>query len=140
MRTRLIFHCSDAAIRGNIFCSFLALSMQRHLDDLSREAGLAPEWKDLLRDFDRLAQVRTRLRGADSLLRTDAARWIISLFRRAHAALPPRARQARPPPPQPAPAEVKIEPVRDRARHRPLLLGKLHKRVTMRIIGHCAQA
>ena len=98
MRTRPIFHFSDAAIRGHVFCSFLALSMQKHLDDLAREADLAPEWKDLLRDLDRLAQVRIRHRGADWLVRTDAAPSIMSLFRRAHIALPPRARQARPPP------------------------------------------
>ena len=104
MRTRPIFHSSDAAIRGHVFCSFLALSMQKHLDDLSREAGLAPEWKHLLRDLDRLAQVRIRHRGADWLLRTDAAASITSLFRRAHVALPPRARQDRPPPPQTKPA------------------------------------
>src|SRR5260370_7110889 len=73
MRTRPIFHSSDAAIRGHVFCSFLALSMQKHLDDLAREAGLAPEWKDLLRDLDRLAQVRIRHRGADRLVRTDPA-------------------------------------------------------------------
>jgi hypothetical protein len=98
MRTRPIFHSSDAAIRGHVFCSFLTLSMQKHLDDLSCEAGLTLEWKDLLRDLDRLAQVRIHHRGADWLLRTDAAPSITSLFRRAHLALPPRARRARPPP------------------------------------------
>jgi hypothetical protein len=43
MRTRPIFHSSDAAIRGHVFCSFLALSMQKHLDDLARQTGLALE-------------------------------------------------------------------------------------------------
>ncbi len=99
MRTQPIFHSSDAAIRGHVFCSFLALSMQKHLDDLAREAGLVSEWKDLLRDLDRLAQARIRHRGADWLVRTDAPPSIISLFRSAHVALPPRARPARPPPP-----------------------------------------
>ncbi len=55
---RSIFHSSDAAIRGHVFCSFLALAMQKYLDDLSCEAGVAPEWKELLRDLDRLQQVR----------------------------------------------------------------------------------
>src|SRR4029077_19761613 len=32
MHTRPIFHSSDAAIRGHVFCSFLALSLQKHLD------------------------------------------------------------------------------------------------------------
>jgi hypothetical protein len=75
--------------------------MQKHLDDLIRQAGLASEWKGLLRDLDRLAQVRIRHRGADWLVRTDAAPAVAALFRAAHVALPPRARQARPPPPPP---------------------------------------
>jgi transposase len=104
MRTRPIFHSSDAAIRGHVFCSFLALSMQKHLDDLSRQGGLVPEWKDLLRDLDRLQQIHIRHRGTDWLVRTDAAPAVTGLFRCAHLALPPRARQARPPPPPPKPA------------------------------------
>ena len=99
MRTRPIFHSSDAAIRGHVFCSFLALAMQKHLDDLLRQAGLASEWKDLLRNLDRLAEVRIRHRGADWLVRTDAAPAVAALFRAAHVALSPRAQKARPPPP-----------------------------------------
>ena len=99
MRTRPIFHSSDAAIRGHVFCSFLALAMQKYLDDLSREAGVAPEWKELLRDLDRLQQVRLQYRGADWLVRTDAAPATTALFRQAHVALPPRARQTAPPKP-----------------------------------------
>ena len=98
MRTRPIFHSSDAAIRGHVFCSFLALTMQKHLDDLVRQAGLAPEWKELLRDLDRLQQVRIHYRAADWLVRTDAAPNVTRLFKCAHFALPPRANQARPPP------------------------------------------
>ena len=77
--------------------SFLALSMQKHLDDLSREAGVTPEWKELLRDLDRLQQVRIAHRGADWLVRTDASPNVAALFRTAHVALPPRARQTAPP-------------------------------------------
>ena len=102
MRARPIFHSSDAAIRGHVFCSFLALSMQKHLDDLARQAGLAPEWKELLRDLDRLQQVRIHYRAADWLVRTDAAPDVTRLFKCAHVALPSRARQARPPPPAPS--------------------------------------
>jgi hypothetical protein len=99
MRTRPIFHSSDAAIRGYVFCSFLARTMQKHLDDLLRENKAAPEWKDLLRDLDRAQQVRIRQRGADWLVRTNAAPAIASLFRRAHIALSSRARQTKPPDP-----------------------------------------
>jgi hypothetical protein len=105
MRTRPIFHSSDAAIRGHVFCSFLALLMQKHLDDLSRQAGLVPEWKELLRDLDRLQQVRIRHRDVDWLVRADAAPMVTMLFKSAHIALPPRARQARPPRPPPKRAQ-----------------------------------
>jgi hypothetical protein len=83
---------------GHVFCSFLALAMQKHLDDLLRQAGLVPEWKDVLRDLDRLAEVRIRHRGADCLVRTDAAPHVAARSRAAHLALPPRARKTRPPP------------------------------------------
>ena len=69
-------------------------------------AGLAPEWKNLLRDLDRLQQVRIRHRGADWLVRTDAAPAVTALFNHAHIALPPRARQPVPrrqPPPKSRP-------------------------------------
>ena len=99
MRTRPIFHSSDAAIRGHVFCSFLALAMQKCLEDLSREAGIVPEWKTLLRDLDRLQHVRIRHRGNDWLVRTDVSKPIADLFRHAHIALPPRARQMAPPKP-----------------------------------------
>jgi hypothetical protein len=107
MRTRPIFHSSDAAIRGHVFCSFLALAMQKHLEDLMREAKIAPEWKELQRDLDRLQQLRIQHRGADWLVRTDAAPSVTALFRAAHVALPPRARQTAPPKPQAPPASAK---------------------------------
>ncbi|WP_210213004.1 hypothetical protein [Mesorhizobium sp. M1E.F.Ca.ET.041.01.1.1] len=34
MRTRPIYHSSDGAIRGHVFCSFLALLLQKELADL----------------------------------------------------------------------------------------------------------
>ena len=97
MRTRPIFHSSDAAIRGHVFCSFLALTMQKCLEDLSRQAGVIPEWKTLLRDLDRLQQVRIRHRDNDWLVRTDVSKPVADLFRHAHVALPPRAKQMAPP-------------------------------------------
>ena len=36
LRTRPIYHSSDAAIRGHVFCSFLALMLQKELADRCR--------------------------------------------------------------------------------------------------------
>ena len=62
MRTRPIFHSSDAAIRGHVFCSFLALAMQKHLgrrdqagsdsrlaERMARAAGTSPPSKPVPR-------------------------------------------------------------------------------------------
>ncbi len=97
MRTRPVFHSSDAAIRGHVFCTFLALVMQKHLDDLAREAGAVPEWRVFLRDLDRLQQTRIQHNGKDWLVRTDATPAVTALFRQAGVALPPRALQTAPP-------------------------------------------
>ena len=48
---------SDAAIRGQVFCSFLALIVRKELDERCRMAGFRPEWGDGLRDLDRLQEV-----------------------------------------------------------------------------------
>ena len=101
MRARSKFPASDAVIRGAVFCSFLALTMQRRLDDLLREANVAPEWSTLSRDLDRLAQARIRHRSADWLVRSDASPTVATLFRCAGVTLPPRAHQACPPPATP---------------------------------------
>jgi hypothetical protein len=96
MRTRPIFHSCDSAIRGHVFCSFLALLMQNHLDDLARKAGIVAQWADLLRDLDRLQLACIRHRNRDWLVRTDAAPAVVALFRLAQIAIPPRVRVLRP--------------------------------------------
>src|SRR4051795_6310117 len=57
MRTRPIYHSSDAAIRGHVFCSFLALVLRKELDERCRKAAFRPEWGDVLRSLDRLQEV-----------------------------------------------------------------------------------
>jgi len=99
--TRPIFHSSDAAIRGHVFCTFLALLLQKRLNDLASAAGSRVEWRTLLRELDQLSQARMRTSDKDWLIRTDATHDVAAIFRQAHIALPPRARQTQPPrPPQ----------------------------------------
>jgi transposase len=101
--TRPIFHSSDAAIRGHVFSTFLALLLQKRLDDLAAAAGGKVEWRTLFRELDQLAQVRIRASDKDWLICTDATPAVAAIFRQAHIALPPRARQThllKPPPPK----------------------------------------
>src|SRR5215203_2881913 len=87
--TRPIFHCSDAAIRGHVFCSFLALVLRKELDERCRNAGFRPEWGDVLRDLDRLQEVTITKDGREMTLRTPATGVIGPLFKAARMALPP---------------------------------------------------
>src|ERR687893_976138 len=94
MRTRPIYHSSDAAIRGHVFCSFLALILRKELDRRCRKAGFRPEWGDVLLDLDRLQEVRLTKGGQQVTLRTPATGTAGALFKAAGIALPPSIRDA----------------------------------------------
>ena len=70
LRTRAIYHSSDAAIRGHVFCSFLALMLQKELADLCQSRGIVLEWADLLRDLDRLQEATIAKDGKRITTRT----------------------------------------------------------------------
>ena len=96
MRARPIYHSSDAAIRGHVFCSFLALVLRKELDRRCRKAGFRPEWGDVLRDLDRLQTVELAKDGQQVALRTPATGTVGPLFKAAGIALPPNIRDAAP--------------------------------------------
>src|SRR5262252_1517985 len=89
LRTRPIYHSSDAAIRGHVFCSFLALMLQKELADLCHSHGLVIEWADLLRDLDRLQEATIEKDGKRITTRTAVAGQVGSVFQAAGIALPP---------------------------------------------------
>jgi Transposase DDE domain len=92
LRTRPIYHSSDAAIRGHVFCSFLALVLQKELFERCRAAGFTPEWDDVLRDLDRLQEVTLAKNGQRIRLRTPTTGTVGPLFKAAGIALPPNIR------------------------------------------------
>src|ERR671913_434262 len=94
MRTRPIYHSSDSAIRGHVFCSFLALILRKELDEHCRAAGFRPEWGEVLRDLDRLQEVAISKDGRQMTLRTPATGVIGPLFKAARIALPANVRDA----------------------------------------------
>ena len=93
MRTRPIYHSSDAAIRGHVFCSFLALVLRKELDERCRIAGLRPEWADVLRELDRLQEIELNKDGRQIIMRTPATGIIGPLFKAARIALPANIRE-----------------------------------------------
>jgi len=93
MRTRPIYHSSDAAIRRHVFCSFLALVLRKELDERCRVAGPRPEWADVLRELDRLQEMELNKDGRQVIMRTPATGIIGPLFKAARIALPANIRE-----------------------------------------------
>ena len=91
--TRPNFNTSDAAIRGHVFCSFLALILKKELADRCVAKDFKPEWADVLRDLDRLQDIDIVKDGKQLTLRTSTTGTAGRLFQLAGVASPPRIRE-----------------------------------------------
>jgi hypothetical protein len=92
--TRPIYHQKDAAIRGHVFCSFLALVLRKGLEDRLAAARLKCEWAALLMDLDRLQEIETKQEGKRFMLRTPVTGNVGQAFQAVGVALPPNIREA----------------------------------------------
>jgi hypothetical protein len=95
LESRPIYHQSDAAIRGQVFCSFLALVLRKELQDRLAAAHLQPEWRALLADLDRLQEIETEQDGKCFILRTPVTGVAGKVFQAVGVALPPQIRDAK---------------------------------------------
>jgi hypothetical protein len=90
LATRPIFHRTDAAIRGHIFCTFLALVLRKELMDRLIARHLAvPEWQQAVDDLADLSEIEVEQDGRRALLRTAPGATIDPLCRAAGVTLPP---------------------------------------------------
>ena len=105
LETRPIFHQSDAAITGHLFCSFLALLVRKELDERLTAAGVNAEWGDIVRDLDRVEELTVEQGSKRFVLRAQAPGCFGAVFKAVGVALPPLVRQiaAGQPPPTEAP-------------------------------------
>ena len=102
LAARPIYHSSDMAIRGHVFCSFLALLLVKELEDRLHRHNIAAEWDDILRDLDRLQEIELEQDGKRFLLRTPTTGVAGKLFQAVGVALPPNLRELPFSTPQPA--------------------------------------
>jgi hypothetical protein len=102
LATRPIYHSSDMAIRGHVFCSFLALLLAKELEDRLHRHGIAAEWGDVLRDLDRLQEIELEQDGKRFLLRTPTTGVAGKLFQAVGVALPVNLQELPLSTPQPA--------------------------------------
>ena len=89
--TRPVYHQTDEAIRGHLFCSFLALVLRAELESRLEAAGLKPEWAELITDLDRLVETTVDQDGRRFVLRTQVSGCAGEVFQAVRVALPPLA-------------------------------------------------
>ena len=58
LRTRPVYHQCDAAIRGHVFCSFLALVLRKELLRRMEDKKIESEWNDIIRNLDSLTETK----------------------------------------------------------------------------------
>ena len=90
LTTRPIFHKTDAAIHGHIFCSFLAVLLRKELfDRLAARRHSNLEWQHIVDDLDELSEIEVEQDGRRALLRTAPGATIDPLCRALGITLPP---------------------------------------------------
>lgn len=93
LETRPVYHRTDAAIRGHVFCSFLALRLRSELESRLAARGETFEWASIVRDLDRVEEIEVEQHGTRFLLRTDTPGSAGKVFQAAGVALPPTLRE-----------------------------------------------
>jgi transposase len=93
LQTRPVYHKYDATIRGHVFCSFLALVLVKELQSRLHSKRMRLEWKDVLRDLDRLQEVEVVFGSQRFFLRTELQGSCVDVLRAAGVKIPPAVRQ-----------------------------------------------
>lgn len=102
LATRPIFHKADAAIRGHIFCSFIAMILRKELFDRLVKRNKKLEWQRIITDLADLSEVEVNQDGRRALLRTAPGPTIDPICRALGITLP-RVFQELPPEKNPDP-------------------------------------
>ena len=93
LETRPVYHRTDAAIRGHVFCSFLALRLRSELESRLAAKAESCDWASIVRDLDRVEEVEVEKHDTRFLLRSEAPGVAGKVFQAAGVALPPTLRQ-----------------------------------------------
>jgi transposase len=95
LSTRPIYHKSTEAIKGHIFCSFLAIllikELRRKMDD--KGLKLKYEWKQILQSLNKLEEIKIEKEGKRFLLINDVTKCSRDIFAAVGVAIPPTFRQ-----------------------------------------------
>jgi len=87
--TRPIYHKVDDAIRGHVFCSFLAILLRRELESRLDAKNLTFEWNDILHDLASLQEVTSSISDKNVAFRNEIKGCTGKVFQAAGVSIPP---------------------------------------------------
>ena len=90
--TRPIYHRCDEAIRGHVFCSFLALLLRKELQDRLTVKKWKLEWGDIIGDLDNLVEMEVSINGKGYSFRGETKGTTGKVFQACGVAVPPTLR------------------------------------------------
>ena len=93
LETRPVYHQRDEAIRGHVFCSFLALVLRKELDRRLDVAGHSFEWSDIKQDLKSLQELVIEDHGKSLVVRTECVGTCGKVFQAVGVAIPPTIRE-----------------------------------------------
>ncbi len=96
LQTRPIYQQCDETIRGQVFCSFLAIVLRQELEARLAQRGDELEWADVIQDLDRLQMAEVRQDGKRFLLRSEVQGTCGLVFQAAGVAVPPTVQRVAP--------------------------------------------
>ena len=70
LRTRPVYHKSDEAIRGHVFCSFLSLVLLKELQTRMEQKGWKEEWGNVRNDLNELEEITVKTKGQTFVIRS----------------------------------------------------------------------
>ena len=94
LETWPIYHRTDRAIRGHVFCSFLALVLRQELTRRLADHGWSLEWADIVRALDHLTETTITVDAKDYVIRSEMKGTLGKVFQAAGVAIPPALRPA----------------------------------------------
>jgi transposase len=91
--TRPVFHQREEAIRGHVFCSFLALVLRKELYRRLESVGHTFEWSDIKQDLKALHEITLEEDGKRLALRSQCLGTCGKVFQAVGVAIPPTIRE-----------------------------------------------
>jgi len=93
LETRPVFHQKDETIRGHVFCSFLALTLRKELQQRLEAAGNHFEWSEIKRDLKSLQEIEIEDNGKSLAIRSECKGVCGKVFQSVGVAIPPTIRK-----------------------------------------------